>query len=338
MATDDLARRKLLGILAGSWLAQAVYCVVKLGVPDLLAHGPRSVEDLSLACGADPPTLARVLRALTMVGLFSQPEPGQFALTATTQLLRSDAPGSVRPNALLQGEEIFRSFTEMMHTMRTGEPAFAKVYGQPFYDYLGTHPQAADAFHQSMGDQPVPAALSTCDFSGVGVVIDVGGGNGRLLIDLLSRHAGLRAILVELPEAIRQARAEFARAGLTARVECVPGSFFDHVPGAGDVYLLSRVLHNWTDEQATRILDQVHTAMPAQARLIVLEDLLPESVAGAGRAGTGMIDLLMLITLDGRERTESEYRALLARAGFGSVTVRRSPDSAVSAALEATRL
>jgi hypothetical protein len=341
---DDVARRKLLAILASSWLAQALYAVVRLGIADLLADGPRPAGELSAACGADPAALTRVLRALSLHGLLAQPEPGVFALTPASQLLRADVPGSVRLNALLQGEEIFRSFAEIMHTMRTGEPAFAAVYGVPFYDYLGTHPDAADTFHQSMGGQPVPTALSTCDFDGAGVVVDVGGGDGHLLIDVLTRHPDARGVLVETPDAVRLARAEIDRAGLTERVEYVPGSFFEPLPGGGDVYVLARVLHNWADERAVAILRRVRDALPEAGRLVVLEDLLPEAGAGEpagltgpGRAAAAMIDLLMLVTLEGRDRTEPEYRALLTAAGFGSIVARRAAGSGLGGALEARR-
>ena len=312
-----LARQKLLGILSGTWIAQGIYALVKLGVPDLLAAGPRSAEELAQACVADAHALGRLLRALTLLGLFSQPEPGRYALTPTTELLRADVPDSVRLNVLMQGEEIFQSFGEIMHTLHTGRPAFEKVYGLPFYDYLGENPQAAYTFNESMGNEPAPAAIAGADLSGVALIVDVGGGNGSLLVDVLRREPGVRAILVDLAEAVQLAQERFAREGLSDRVECVEGSFFTEIPAGGDLYVLSRVLHNWADHNALAILRTVRAAMKRGARLLVLEDVLPEGdETPASRSAAGLVDLLMLVTLEGCDRTASQYRDLLAQAGL----------------------
>lgn len=318
--SESPARKRLLGILAGSWVAQGLYALVTLGVPEALADGPRPVGQLADECGADAQALERLLRALALMGLFTQPSPGVFGLTSTTELLRGDVPGSVRLNALMQGDEIFRSFAEIMYTMRTGKPAFEKVYGSPFYAYLDANPTAAHTFNESMGDQRPPEALATCDLSTAGHVVDVGGGNGVLLAELLTARPHLRGTLLDLPDACRQARSRLADAGVAERAEVVEGSFFDGVPAGGDVYVLARVLHNWTDERAVDILHRVRAAMTPGARLIVLEELLPEQPTG--RSAAGLVDLLMLVTLEGRDRTAAEYRHLLASAGFTVTDVR----------------
>ncbi|MEU8004027.1 methyltransferase [Catellatospora sp. NPDC049111] len=319
---EALARRKLLGILSGSWVAQGVYALVRLGVPDLMADGPVHVGDLAHRCGADPRALGRLLRALALMGLFTRPAPDTYGLTPTTELLRADVPGSVRLNALMQGDEVFRSFAEIMHTLRTGRPAFEAVYGRPFYDYLGDNPEAAAVFNESMGDQRPPEALATCDLSGARIVVDVGGGNGSLLVELLERHPELQGVLLELPDAAAAARAKLAEAGLAGRSACVEGSFFDGVPDGGDVYTLARVLHNWNDDNAIAILRRVHAALPPHGRVIVLEEFLPEEADPAGRSAAGLVDLLMLVTLEGHDRTENEYRELLGKAGFEIVAAR----------------
>ncbi|MBV1856083.1 methyltransferase [Catellatospora tritici] len=331
---EALARRKLLGILSGSWVAQGVYALVKLGVPDLMAAGPVPVAALAHQCGADPRALGRLLRALTMMGLFTQPAPGVYGLTPTTELLRADVPGSVRLNALMQGDQVFRSFAEIMHTMRTGRPAFEAVYGRPFYDYLGEDPEAAAVFHQSMADEQPPAALAACDLSWAKTVVDVGGGNGNLLARLLAEQPDLRAVLLELPEAVLAARSRLTEAGLAERVEFAEGSFFDGVPAGADAYLLARVLHNWNDEHALQVLTRVRAAVPPHGRVVVLEELLPEQET-ANRPGAGLVDLLMLVTQEGHDRTEAEYRELLVKAEFEIVAVRRADGSPTSGALEA---
>jgi hypothetical protein len=313
---EALARRKLLGILSGTWVAQGVYALVKLGVPDLMADGPVHVGQLAHQCGADPRALGRLLRALALMGLFTQPAPDTYGLTPTTELLRADVPGSVRLNALMQGDEVFRSFAEITHTLRTGRPAFEAVYGRPFYDYLNDNPEAAAIFNASMGDQQPPAGLADCDLSWAGTVVDVGGGNGSLLITLLERHPHLHGVLLELTDAAVAARTRLAEAGLGDRSACVEGSFFDGVPPGGDAYTLARVLHNWNDDNAVAILRRVHEVLPPHGRVIVLEEFLPQTLDGAGRSAAGLVDLLMLVTQEGHDRTETEYRELLGKAGF----------------------
>jgi len=271
---------------------------------------------------------------MTMMGLFTQPAPGVYGLTATTELLRADVPGSVRLNALMQGDQVFRSFAEIMHTMRTGRPAFEAVYGRPFYDYLGEDPEAAAVFHQSMADEQLRELLAAGLPAAPATVVDVGGGNGNLLARLLVEQPDLRAVLSELPEAVLAARSRLTEAGLAERVEFAGGSFFDGVPAGADAYLLARVLHNWNDENALRILARVRAAVPPHGRLVVLEELLPEQET-PNRPGAGLVDLLMLVTQEGHDRTEAEYRELLVKAGFEIVAVRRADGSPTSGALEA---
>ncbi|HEX4725392.1 MAG TPA: methyltransferase [Pseudonocardiaceae bacterium] len=318
---DVFARRKLLGMVSGGVLAQCCYAVAELGVADLLADGPRPVAELAAKCGADPLTLDRLLDDLTHFGLFRHDDVDGYALTSVGELLRADVPGSLRQAAIMHGAAVARSFAAITHTLRTGRPAFDEVHGQRFYDYVAEHPDIGDTFADAMGAAvgvpPVIAGYET--LATAGLVIDVGGGDGGVLADILAAHPHLRGILLELPGAIRGARARLADAGLGDRAELVPGSFFDEVPGGGDVYVLARVLHNWTDEHAMVILRRVRQAMPAGARLVVLERF--RSAAG-GSVTTAMVDLLMLGLLDGRQRTEAEYVTLLQDAGFAVVGVR----------------
>ena len=320
---DDPARRKMLGILAGSWLAQGCYALARLGIADAIGDGEASAASLAAATGTDPVALGRLLRALAVAGLLRQPEPGRFALTPASRLLRRSVEGSVHLNALMQGDEVFRAFAEITHTLRTGEPAFTKVYGQPFYDYLEANPEAARTFHESMGDQPVPGGLDAMSLDGIGTLVDVGGGDGTLLHSVLAAQPGLRGVLFDLPEAVAVARRSPV-AALGDRVSFVEGSFFDGVPSGGDAYVLSRVLHNWRDEQAVGILRRVRMAAAPGVRLIVLEEFLPAD--GGGAPGAGIVDLLMLVTLEGRDRTMAEYVALVERAGFVQVTAREAGD------------
>ncbi len=331
----DFARRKLLGILSGSWLAQACYAAVKLGVPDLLAPGPQTLDHLTAATGAHPRTLHRLLRALAAAGILQQTSGPTYALTKVGDLLRTDTDGSAAPIALMHGEEVFHAFGDIMHTVRTGEPAFSHVYGAPFYTYLDAHPEAAATFNASMGDQPAPAGFGDCDLTGVTSIVDVGGGNGALLAEILTARPDMRGTLVDRPDAVRAARDRLTAADLIDRVNLVEGDFFAPLPTGADAYVLARVLHNWNDEHALDILTCVHTAMSPGGRLYVLEEILPDDVDEAPPAA--MIDLLMLVTLEGFDRTASEYRQLLDKAGFRVTAVHPGATVAAGGAIEASR-
>src|SRR2546423_4688850 len=324
------ARRKLLGILSASWLAQACYAAARLGIPDLLAAGPRTAADLAATAGADPQALRRILRALAAAGVMRRTTTGEYELTAVGELLRTDVPGSLHQTAIMDGEEVYRAFAEIMYTARTGKPAFDKVFGGSFYAYLDGDPQAADTFHAAMGGAGVPAAWADCDLTDVGTLVDVGGGTGGLLAQTLSRHPSLHGTLLELPDALR--RASDTLAGVIDRVTLVEGSFFQAVPAGADAYVLSRVLHNWTDERAATILRRIRDVMPAGARLFVLEEFLPEEDDGPA---TGLVDLLMLVTLEGYDRSEAGYRALLEKAGFTVVAARPGGRPGVEGVIEA---
>lgn len=313
----DFARRKLLGMLSGAWLAQACFAVVTLGLPDQLAAGPRTAADLAEATGAQPRVLARLMRALAAAGVFKQLPSQLFALTPVGELLRSDVDGSASLVALMHGDQVHRSFAEILHTVRTGEPAFTHVYGQPFYDYLDAHPDAAATFNASMGDQPAPAGFRDCDLTGIRHLVDVGGGNGALLEDVLTRYPDMRGTLLERADAVAAAGERLG--GLRDRVTLIEGSFFTDTPTGADAYVLARVLHNWNDEHALDILGRVHAAAPPGARLYVLEEILPDDADATPAAG--LVDLLMLVTLEGFDRTEAEYRELLVKAGFTITSV-----------------
>jgi SAM-dependent methyltransferase len=346
-------RMRLFGILTGPWLAQGCYALAKLGLPDLMAAGPRPVAELAASAGLDERALHRMLRALAAAGLLREDTPGCFGLTAVTQPLRADVFGSSRDMAIIFGEEVFRSFAEVVSTLRTGQPAFEKVYGQPFYDYLGANPVAARTFGTAMGRAGVPAVLSGCDFTGVGTVVDVGGGDGGLLATVLRAQPQARGVLVDLPAAATQAKERLARAGLDGRVDFVEASFFDAMPAGADVYVLCRVLHNWPDRDAVRLLRRIREAIAPGGRVIVIEDLVqpatgqdpgqdggqaPDATgaATAGLPGVEIMDLLILLMLSGCDRSESEYTGLLGQAGFGVTAVRPPPHGrSVESAIEA---
>lgn len=329
------AQMQLTKTLIGPWIAQACYAVCELGVPDLLADGPRTVAELAAKCGADRKALARILAALAAADLLRETAPGTFGNTPASELLMTGTPVSRRANVLMNGREVFRSFGEILHTARTGQPAFDHVYGTPFYTYLDAHPEIDRAFGFAQGNLGVPAALGTCDLAGAGTVADLGGGNGRLLGHLLTEHPGLRGILVERAEMIAQASEYLAGLGVLDRAELVEGSFFDTAPPGADVYILSRCLHNWDDDGAAAILRTVRQAASPDARLLVFEEFLADGQDPGASSFARMIDLLMLVMLEGHDRSERDYRDLLTAAGFDILATRPAPADSKEGVIEA---
>jgi len=316
-------RKRLLAMLCATWTAQACSVFAVLGLPDQMAAGSRTTTELAEAAGLDPMALRRLLAALADAGVLRQTSADQFELSQIGEHLRTDVPGSMHATAVLYGAEVYQSFGGLLDTVRTGRPAFTDRFGQPFFEYLSGNPGLAASFNAAMSAAPEPQSPDARLFSGARTMVDVGGGDGGLLAEVLSRHPELHGILVELPEAAARARDRLAEAGVLDRVRITAGSFFDHVPGGGDLYLLRRVLHNWNDENARRVLARVRAAMHADARLLVLEELLPAAPeASSASAGVWaaprkrIVDLLMLVLMEGRDRTAEEYTTLLLDSGF----------------------
>jgi ubiquinone/menaquinone biosynthesis C-methylase UbiE len=312
-AHDDTGR--LEQMLGGFAVTQSICAAAKLGIADLLDAGPRTTEELAALTGVDAPSLYRLLRALASVGVFTETAPRTFALTTMAERLRTDAPDSLREWAIVIGELGTRSFGELMHSLHTGQPAFESVFGMPIFEYLEAHPETAAVFdgHQSQGGRALHAAVArSLDFDANEMLVDLGGGNGSLAAAILERHPELRAVIFDLPHVIERAQAT-ADTDPNSRCEFVAGSFFEHVPPGADAYLLSRVLHDWDDDQAASILDNCRRAMRDDARLLVIERVVPP---GDEPHESKFMDLNMLVMAGGRERTESEYRALLERSGL----------------------
>ena len=320
MTTDGSveSRARLLDLVRGYRISQAIYVATRLGIPDLLADGPLEIEDLARATESHTLNLRRVLTFLAGVGVLEKLGPQRFALTPVGALLRTGVTGSLRPSVLmLLDESHWRPWGHLLHTVRTGETAFDHVHGAGIFDYLAAHPEAAALSVAGMtGNSPAHARLvaATYDFSRTGVVVDVGGGRGRLLATILEQNPRLRGVLFDQPHVIEAARENLDAAGVVDRCELVGGSFFDAVPAGGDVYILRNIIHDWEDDQAVAILTNCRRVMATDARLVLVELYLaadPHEVVPALHS-----DLEMLVTVGGRERTTDEHAALLARSGL----------------------
>lgn len=309
----------LLQLLEGPLVARALHVIAELGVADALKDGPRSVDEIATAVGANAAALYRVLRSLASLGVFAELEGERFALTALGERLRADAPGSLRSAVLLKGsEEYRRTYDGLAETVRTGESAFERACGMPFFEYTDRHPSFAAAFDAAMtsvSSIEFPAIIAAYDFSGLAAVVDVGGGQGSLLIAILTRYSAIRGVLCDLPAVVERARGPIAGAGVTDRCALVGGDFFEAVPGGADAYLLKNVIHDWDDEQATKILRNCHAAMGSRGRVLVIERFIPDA---DGPSPNKVYDLVAL-ALSGvgvRERTEGEFRVLFGAAGL----------------------
>jgi hypothetical protein len=261
-------------------------------------------------------------------------EDGRFALTPLADLLRSDHDLSLHGLALLYGDEwIWRAYGALLHTVQTGETAFHHVHGTDFFDYLGQHRDAASVFHQAMtgfSHQELEAILATYDFTQVRHLVDVGGGEGALVVALLQTYPPLRATLFDLASVIDRAATNVASQGLLERCALVGGNFFEAIPTGGDLYVLKRVIHDWPDEQCIAILRQCRAAITTEGRLLIIERVITRG--DSSREGK-LFDINMMVTAGGQERSDQEYASLLAAAGFRltGVIATTSPVSLVEA-------
>ncbi|MET1076335.1 MAG: methyltransferase [Umezawaea sp.] len=317
---ESCAGTELLRLLTGAWATQAIATAAELRLPDHL-RTTGDLPGLAAATGTDRPSLARLLRYLTALGVVHTSDT-RYGLTELGELLLSDRSGSMRPLALMYGGPFYRSFAAFTDAVRSGGESYAKVFGTHHFEHMAADPDLAELFHRSMAASNAMFAGVTgvFDFSAARTVVDVAGGNGELLSRVLHANPALRGVLMERPHALTAARIRLA--DVADRVTLVPGDFTETVPGTGDVYLLSRVLHDWDDEQCRAILATCARNMPAHAELLVVERLLPESgEAGSGGADSLAIpwDVHMLCNTGGRERTASHYGELLAEAGFDVV-------------------
>ena len=318
---DSSPSAAMLQIMTGFRVSRATHVAAKLGIADLLKDGPKSSEELAQLTDTHAPSLYRVMRALASAGVFGQDEQGRFTLTPVAATLRSDVPNSLRALAIMNlGEERYQAWGDLMHSVRTGEIAFNRVFGMGLWEYYSQHPEQAKIFDESMANFIAAhnaAVLASYPFSAIDTLVDVGGGNGSFIISALQANPRMKGVLFDLPHVAEQARKRIADAGLAERCEIIGGDILASVPEGGTAYILSQVIHDWDDDRAIAILESCHRAMKDKAKLLLVERILParaEQSVALQRAF--MLDVHMMATTGGRERTEAEYRALLDTAGF----------------------
>ncbi|MCP9495268.1 MAG: acetylserotonin O-methyltransferase [Pyrinomonadaceae bacterium MAG19_C2-C3] len=317
----------------GALMSQALYIAAKLGIADLLKDKPQPVSALAAATATHEMSLYRVLRSLAGIGVFQEVEPEVFALTPHAEPLRSDAPGSMRNGVIFMGEEWhWRVWGNMLHSVRTGKPAWGHVHGAEVFDYFTMNPEQAEIFNRAMTDMSVstaPAVVEAYNFNGIGTLCDIAGGHGYLLAQVLKANPDVKGILFDMPQVIAGANAVLDGQGVTERIEKVAGDFFESVPSA-DAYMMKHIIHDWDDERAIVILQSIHAAMNREGKVLIIETVVPEDNEPHY---SKLLDLEMLTSPGGVERTAGQYRELLAHAGFKltSIIPTKSPFSIVEA-------
>jgi hypothetical protein len=314
---------QLLRLIWGMHISRAVYAAAELGIADLLATGPMSTPELARVTRTHEPSLYRVLRLLAALGVFGEPYPRCFSLTALGDRLRCGQPAGMRSWAtFLDALGGVRPFGHILDTVKTGRPGFDAVFGMGVFDFLAEHPENAATFDAAMSERTAafaPGVAGTYDFSDMRAVVDVGGGQGTLLAEILRKHGHLQGVLLETPAVAARARDLLGAADIADRSEVRPGNFFEQVPGRADCYLLANVLHDWDDTRAIRILRNCRRSMARAGRVLIIERLIPED--GSDAVPTLLSDINMLVITGGQERTNDEYRQLLRSAGLKPGTI-----------------
>jgi len=293
-SSSDLPR-----LIAGYWVSQAIHTAAKLKIADLLADGPKTVGQLAIDCSANENCLYRLMRALASVDIFIESGDRSFALNHMGSQLRSDVAGSHYALAVMMGQENYQAWGQLFNNVKTGETAFVKVFGREIFEHLQLHPEFASVFNRAMMNSHGRDAA--------------GGGNGTLLAAILKRYPSMCGILLELPHVLESAQKNLTSLGVAERCRVLSGDFFKKLPLGADAILMRHVIHNWDDEHAQSILRNCYDALPKHGRLFLVESVILEN---AKESFAKLMDISMMVLVDGQERTTSEYQKLLHSSGF----------------------
>ena len=317
---------QLLQLAFAPMMAQALYVAAKLGVADHLAEKPLPITELAARTDTHERALYRVLRSLASAGIFAETDPKVFALTPSAELLRSDVPNSLRNGVIFLGAEWhWRVWSDMLYSVQTGKPAWGHVHGAEVFDYFAANPEQSEVFNRAMTDGSMgiaPMIVEAYDFSGFKALVDIAGGHGYLLAQVLKAFPGVQGILFDVPSVINGAGALLEKEGVGARVEKVAGDFFASVPRGADAYMMKHIIHDWDDERAIKILDNIQAAMPDDGKVLIIETVVP---AGNEPHYSKLLDLEMLVSPGGVERTAEEYGELLSAAGLRLTRIIATP-------------
>jgi SAM-dependent methyltransferase len=316
MTEENPSPPALFEMATAYWLSQAIYVAAKLGIADLLGDGPQSCVALAASTGSDASSLFRLMRALSSVGIFAHRGRDRFALSRLAESLQTDVHGSLRAMVITIGEIHYQACGNLLHSVQTGSPAFNTVFGASLFDYLQRNVDVADAFNHGMANVSAMlayAVLMAYDFAGISSIVDVGGGQGKLLEKILQFTPDITGTVFDTASTIERAKQGFANDASSMRCSYVVGDFFGSVPQGADAYLLCGVIHDWDDRCAIEILRNCRRAMAEKGRVLIVDMVVPDTGA---RSFSKLLDLNMLAMTGGRERTKAEFRALLDAADY----------------------
>ena len=311
---QDDAPRTMMQMIAAKWISGPIHVAARLGIADVLAGGPKPIEQIAEETGAYAPYLYRVMRALCCVGIFVEQDDRTFALTPLAECLQT---GTMRSIALfLLSDWHNQAWERLVDSVKTGEIPFEQAHGMPCFEWLEQHPEAARVFHEANAVKAAgthSAIIETYDFAGIDTLTDVGGGYGALLMRILEANPHMKGVVTDRPDVLEAARRAIRTRGLEDRCSVVECDFFKEVPPGSDAYLLSHILHDWDDERCRVILGNCHKAMGPDGRLLVVEMVVP---SGNTFSIAKLLDIEVLVMGGGRERTAEEFRGLLEASGF----------------------
>ena len=314
--SGDRPSEQMEKLLAGHFLAQCLHAAAALAIPDLIAKGCSTIEELASATGSHRPSLHRLLRTLASIGVFTEDASGRFGLTPLGATLRSDTPDSVRDKALFEcSQPVWAAWGNFLNSLRTGRPAFDRVHNATIWAYLADNAQAGADFNRFMTAQSRlhnAAIIEAYDFSGIGTLVDVGGGHGATLAAALAQNPNTRGVLFDLPEVVTPA-STLETATFGARCEVIAGDMLQQIPAGGDAYLFKRVMMDLTDDETVTVLRHCRTVMKPSGKVLVIDPMLPD--ANAPHLNW-LVDLNMLVSTGGQCRTRAQFRALFEASGF----------------------
>jgi hypothetical protein len=303
-------------LLNGVFVVGALSCLARLGIPDLVEHGPKSADELAAQVGADPRALYRLLRATACVGVLSEGADGKFSETPLSAVLRSNANPSLKGFAIMHGRDWHGlGWSHLDYCVRTGKQALDKIYGMPIFQFFRQHPEEGQLFNQSMSDLSTidsPAVADAYSFGEIQSIVDVGGGHGLLLATILSRNAHLKGTLYEVPHVVDGAKNGPLKPFMD-RCTLASGDMFSAVPTGADAYIMKHIIHDWPDDVCIKILKACRKGVNPGGKLLVVDNVIqPGNEFAPGK----FLDLQMLIFPGGCERTEKQFRELFAAAGW----------------------
>ena len=307
----------LMQMIFGFTVARALAVAAQFRIADYLKDGPKTADELAQFAGVHPRSLYRLLRALSGASVFSEDSAGRFSLTVLSELLRSDHPQSLRGFAELMADTLnFQVWADLSYSVQTGNAVFPHQHNMRFFEWLEQNPGEARLFHEAMTSLSagaVAAVVEAYDFSGITKLVDVGGGHGLLIAEILSKYPLMRGVVYDDPKVVEGAREVLQAHGVAERGELIGGDFFVSVPEGGDAYILKHIIHDWNDDECATILGHCHKVLPVGGKVLIVEMVIPEpNVPSIGK----LLDLQMLVYLTGRERTGKEYGDLLSQVGF----------------------